>query len=310
MGSFEGGLGRLELRGTAGLWQRTSRLKRWLYLGLVTERHYIGLAVVRLGYLASTFAFVLERGKAGLVVDRAAFATPRSIDFEDTMGEGAKVAIAARGAEVSFRRAASGSFQLEARFHGLRVSAELDPRVAPPAIGAVVPTERGLFTTTEKRALLGLRGEASVLGARVPLDGGLAGYDFTVGYPPRHTSWKWAFALGWVQGAPLALNLVEGFVGSAECAAWFDGQLFGLSEGRFRFDLARPLDPWDVSTEAGEVALDFAPSGVHEERVNFGLMRTKFIQTAGLYGGSVTLGDRKLTIDSMLGVSEDQDSFW
>jgi hypothetical protein len=146
----------------------------------------------------------------------------------------------------------------------------------------------------------------------VSLDGGLAGYDFTSGMLARHTWWRWGFALGRLAGGvPFALNLVEGFVGEAECAAWIGGELVGLGEGRFTFDRAHPAEPWSVRTADGIADLTFRPGAVHEERRDLLLVGSRFVQPCGAWSGTLALPGRPaVTIDRALGVTEDQDVTW
>jgi len=196
---------------------------------------------------------------------------------------------------------------------GLELSARLDATGAPPAIAAIaaVASVADGFVATEKRALLSATGEAVVAGRRFTLDGGLAGCDYTQGLLPRHTAWHWAFALGLAKGGePFALNLVEGHVGEAECAAWFRGDVHPLAEGRFQFDRSRPLEPWRVATVDGAVDLVFSPGGMHAERKNLGIIRSRFVQPVGTYSGTVRLGDRSIEHEAMPGVVEDQDVLW
>jgi hypothetical protein len=310
LGSFEGSLGRLDFSGVSAL-TRVKRLKRWVYVGIATERHYVGLAVVRLGYAANAFAFVLDTQAKKLVVDRALILPVTSVDVSDTTLEGARAAFAFRGSRIVYaREGTSERSSLSVRLKDLRLDAELDATHAPPAISAVVPTEHDLFTTTEKRVLLDVKGDMDVAGERVSLDQGLAGVDYTAGFMPRHTRWKWAFALGRVEGVPFGFNLVEGFVREAECAAFFDGKMWPLREGDIRFRESAPLGPWHVGTVADELDLRFEAHGMHEDRTNLGIVRAKFVQPAGIYSGKVRLGGRELVVDRMLGVTEDQSVVW
>jgi hypothetical protein len=217
-GSYEGSLGALDFASAASALVRVRRLKRWVYLAFATERYFVAMAIVRLGYAANAFSFVLDKARGGVVQRDTAILPVTSVDVADTTGPGAHATFSFGARRASFRRAAGQTFHVSAAFRGLRLDAELDGEKAPPPISAVAPTEGGLFTTTEKRLLLDVRGDMTVGDDRVSLDGALAGYDYSAGFMPRHTRWKWAFLMGKVDGAPLGLNLVEGFVREAECA--------------------------------------------------------------------------------------------
>ena len=61
-----------------------------------------------------------------------------------------------------------------------------------------------------------------VLGVDHPLDG-FGAYDYTSGILQRRTAWRWAFAMGRdTSGAPIAMNLVEGFMGEPACGHRFE----------------------------------------------------------------------------------------
>ena len=148
-------------------------------------------------------------------------------------------------------------------------------------------------------------------GQRRPLLGAVGAYDYTHGLLARRTMWRWAFALGRAKtGERVAFNLVQGFVGEPECAAWVDGELFPLTEGRFAFDRERPLAEWRVSTADGAVDLKFAPAGMHSEDKNLGLIASKFVQPGGVYSGTRRVGGKTLVLERVLGVTEDQDVLW
>ncbi len=195
---------------------------------------------------------------------------------------------------------------------GLEITATLDASHAPPAVGAIADLGGGSVDATEKRALLAVTGEARVDGRRVSLDGALGGYDYTHGLLPRDTRWRWAFVLGRAKsGERVAVNLVEGFTGEVECAAWVDGDAYPLHEGRFEMSMERPLDPWRIRTSDGAVDFTLTPGGMHADRTNLGIIRSQFVQPAGVYTGSLRIPGRgELVLDRALGVAEDQHAVW
>lgn len=308
-GSYEGSLGSLDFGRSASLLTRIARLKRWMYVGLVTDTHYVAVAVVRLGYAANAFVFAFDKREKKMVAREKLILPLPAVEVADTTGPGARAAFSFGKKSVAVARIAGrDAFQVRVRLPSIELDAELSEAGAPSPIAAVASTDGGLFTTTEKRLLLRTSGEARIGGARVSLDDGLAGYDFTAGFMPRHTHWKWAFLLGKLDGVPFGLNLVEGFVKEAECAAWYDGKLWPLSEGDIRF--TSKDTPWDVRTARGEVDLRFDPGAAHEDYTNLGLVRARFLQPVGLYRGTIRLGEKTLELRDVLGVTEDQSVVW
>jgi hypothetical protein len=122
---------------------------------------------------------------------------------------------------------------------------------------------------------------------------------------PRHTRWRWAFATGRARdGEPLAFNVVQGFVGEAECALFTQGDVQPLAEPKFSFDRDRPSDPWSLKGEG--IDLRFEVGAVHAQNTNLVVVRSRFLQPVGTFYG--TIGGRN--VDGMPGVVEDQDVVW
>lgn len=317
-GSYRGQIPRIELGALArDRFERLATEKRWIYVALTSDEWFVGAAIVDLGYAANAFAFACSR-TTGMAVDRSLIGVPGLSRVRQT---------AVHRLRASFRHP-SGRARIEQRdgdptielafeLPELGIHARLDTRSAPAAITAVAPIERGIVNTTEKRALLPVSGAMLVRGKRVELEGALGGYDFTHGLLARRTRWNWAYLQGRAtSGEKVGLNLVQGFVGEPECALWVDGELFPLAEGRFAYDAARPLAPWKVTTEDGAVDLEMDPLGMHAERTDLRIVRSRFVQPVGVYRGTIrvpaTAGHeaRTLTLEHALGVTEDQDVVW
>jgi hypothetical protein len=311
-GSFRGPLPPVDLAplGKGALF-RLAHHKRWMYVAVATDELLLAVAIVQLGYAANTFAFAFDRRSMRMVADESSLGpsfagrverTADALDARYRLGAVETSLVRARG---------SDRYALAVAMPDLLVEATIAAPAAPPAISAVAKLGRGLVNATEKRALLPVSGEALVAGRRYTLDRGVAGYDYTHGYLARHTAWRWAFAMGRAKGgARVALNLVEGFVGEPECAVWIDDELFPVGEGRFRFERDNPRAPWHISTADGAVDLELSPGGVHAEHKNLGVVRSRFVQPAGTFRGTIRAGGRELELDDVLGVTEDQDVVW
>jgi hypothetical protein len=316
-GSYRGGLPRVD---PAPLDKsplfRIAQEKRWVYAAVAAEDLFIGAAVVRLGYAANAFAFVFDRAAGKMQATFSATTPPFAARVGDTGGAGCVGRFHWLGARISFERGVGErDYRLEVETDTLRVSARLSTEATPPAIGAVVgipgPPD-DLFNATEKHVLLPVVGEALADGKRYNLDGGLGGLDYTFGFLARRTSWRWAFALGRAVCAErVALNLVQGFVGAAECAVWVDGELYPMSEGVIEYEEGKPLGPWRVRTEGGELDLRFEPGALHAESHDYVVVSSSFIQPAGSFSGTIRLPGREpLVLDRVLGVVEDQAVVW
>jgi len=312
-GSFAGPLPRVDLGPLGkGRIYRLSHHKKWVYLALSTPETFVGLAVVDLGYVVSTFAFAYDGKSRRMLADQSAIGHPRSGSVNDWIGEGfeAKFKLGKVSVEIA-RPVGVGQLEVDAIFPSLEIHARVDAKSKHSPLSAIGPIPEGVINTTEKHALLDVSGEVVVHGASRSLDNGFAGWDYTHGYLARHTQWRWGYALGHaVSGERIGFNLVEGFLGELECAVWVDDDLFPLSEGRFVLEVERPLAPWHVRTVGGEIDLRFDPGGLHAEEKNFGIVRSRFLQPVGAYSGTIQIDGRMIELDRVLGVAEDQDVLW
>lgn len=314
LGSYEGPLPHVDyapLRRSLPF--RLAREKAWYYVALASPQVIVGVAVLRFGYVASTFAFLFQRGVPSgpvgrFLADESTLAPPFAARYAGDDG----ITFRLLDRSVRFERAPGArAFDLEVSLGDLRVKARISGELTPPPISAVAALGDGLVHATEKRALLHASGEAEVAGRRFSLNDALAGFDRSHGFLPRHTVWRWAYALGHTtDGVKIAFNLVDGFVGEAECAVWVDDKVYPIGEAQFLFEPGRPLRPWRIVTRCGAVDLRFEPGDVHAEHQDLGLVKTRFVQPVGAYSGTIRVGGRTHALAGVLGVVEDQDARW
>lgn len=318
LGSFRGELPAVDLGslGASALFALAHE-KRWAYGAVAAGDLFFAFLVIDLGYAANHFVFAFDRRSGRMLVDRSSLTLPFLCDVAPLAGDRCKARYAQpleqTEARIS-RRSGSPDFTVELRARGLVVHARLASTRAPP-IGAVVrfgaPAE-GLVHVTQKHALLHVTGDAVIDGRRFSLDGGLGGIDHSHGYVPRRVAWKWAFAQGRARGGErVGLNLVEGFVGEPECAVWIDDDVHPVGEGRISFDEGRPLDAWQVRSADGAVDLRFEPGAMHAEHRDLLLVSSSYVQPVGTFSGTIEIpGRRKIEVEQMLGVVEDQRVVW
>lgn len=313
-GSFHGALPSIDWSGLQrSRWSRLAHHKRWVYFAVATDEIFVAVAVVHLGYIANMFAFAFDKRAQRMLVDASKLGPPFAGFVGDTMAGGCQASFRFGKSHASLSRSSDAdAYHLAVSVPELSIEASVSAPELPPAISAIAELPGGRANATEKRVLLPVTGAARIAGQRMSLDGGLGGYDYTNGYLARHTAWRWAYAMGRAEsGERLGLNLVSGFNGERECAIWIDDEVFGVGEGRFEFDPKDPRAPWHVTTADGVVDLDFTPGGLHAEHKDLGLVRSHFIQPAGLYRGAIRLPQREpLRLDKVLGVAEDQDVLW
>jgi hypothetical protein len=307
-GAYVGPLPAVDL-GSLGLRDRVARRKRWVYVALATEGVWLSVAIVRTGYAATAFAFAYDLLGQRMMLDRTALGPAPVARVGDDFHAPGEIARFAMGKTTLALTRRGGVLDLHVRMRDLEIDAAIEETSCPPAITAIANLGPGLVNGTEKRALLAVSGRARSGNREVILDGATAGYDYTHGLLPRHTKWRWAFGLGKTKaGEPFGLNLAEGFVGEAECAAFVSGQVVPLAEPRFEFDGAQPLRQWRVVGEGIDLA--FEPGGMHAQKTNLGVVKSRFVQPVGIFTGTVRVGDRDLYVEGLPGVVEDQDCLW
>jgi hypothetical protein len=312
-GTYRGSFARVDLAPLRpSALSAVTREKRWIYVAITREPWVIALAIVDLGYAQTAFGFAYREGE-GL---RADLRSIPGLPFVSGVTQDGVHRVDARlvsplGRFSVRERRGEGVLEVRGSTRALELRASIDLSRAAPAMTAVAPVRGGIVNVTEKQALAPVRGAALVNGARVDLDGGVAGFDLTIGLLARETRWNWGFLMGRTEsGEPIALNLVQGFVGAPECALFGPGSLHALSEGRFEMDRERPLEPWRVRTERGECDLVFEPGAVHDETLDLGALRSRFVQPIGAFRGTIRRGDETLRIAHALGVVEDQEVRW
>jgi hypothetical protein len=311
LGSFDGALPPIDwtpLKSDGTL--NALREKHWIYLTLASDALHVAVAVVDLAYATKVFAFVFEKASRRVVARESLLAPPRTSTLAAHLDAKHLVDFRLGSSLVSLERDGS-AVKVRVQLGTIHIDAELDDAGAPPSIGAVVDLGNGRFHATEKRTLVGWRGGVSAGDERWSVREGVAGFDFSRGFPHRATNWHWGFFLGEsTEGEPVAMNLVEGFVGEAECAVWFRGRVHGVGEGRFTFDTRRPYGKWHVRSTDGAVDLELIPCDVHEEFMELGIIGARYRQPIGLFSGTLTIAGEAVRIEKVVGVVEDQRVRW
>lgn len=303
LGSYRGGFRTIDYEHVTSRLVRTVREKRWLWYCIVQDPWIVAFAVVRTGYAASAFGFVQRAGDPDFLADESRMGPPQRGFVR--RHEGATEARFGSDQDPVVRVDALGSsWNLAGHFGGFELDAECTHSSAPLAVVARVPG--GIGTATEKGIGQVVRGSLRVQGqAPVDLAGALSGYDFTHGLLGRRTAWRWAFGLGRnYAGQPIGLNVVSGFVGSAECASFGPAGPSLLPEPSFQFDASSYQRPWRIHGDKLDLTAELG--GRHLEKKRLLLVRSDFLQAAATFRGTLDLAhDVRL-----LGVVEDQDVTW
>ncbi len=274
------------------------RFKRWIYLHLTTEAHQLGVAWVDLGYLTKVFAHLSLPDEPQSYSAEALQPGARPLRLQR---DGWQLRAGNRGLWLEMRQHAgqgllnlhSPQFSLSA--HWQTPEAGLHQLQAKSAF----PHETRKTFAQSAQWRLDVRGKVS-------RHEGFLGSDLSWGSPPRRTRWYWAYA----QGPELGFNLVEGFIGAAECGLWRPQGITSLSEGRIVMP-EQAGENWLVSTEDKRLDLRFYETSRYRDQTRAGVISSDFIQAYGYYSGTYCEANGHLIqIEKLPGVAEFQDSLW
>lgn len=280
------------------------RKKRWYYLSAANATTYLGCSIVDLGYMAKGFVYVASRDTKRMLAHHEALLPPGPwcrIDRNGDSASGGK--FIAPTLQLRFVREVSGSISVRGSAKGLDIALVLSP-TGEPLVAANTPAPPTTIVT-EKAVAYRVRGGLEVDGQRFDMSDASGASDYTDGYLPRRTLWKWASVSTIASGRSFGMNLVQGYMGACECFAMIDGEITTLGEGV----IDRPPDPmehWRVRTSCGRVDLSFAPFAIHRDDTDLRLVHAKFEQPIGVYSGRVL----DVALDRAIGVCEDQDVLW
>ena len=330
-GSYRGGLPEVSFRELAGSWRPglpalALQHKRWLYTFVATPEVLAVYAVADLSYTANAFVLVVDLREKRVLVDRGFLGFPGPlVKVNDCPGEGLDVSFtgpagrlaASRGeGEARYRQRVDLFRYFPLPKRELAWEGKLLAAGGPPPLTVIAPVSGGgLVNVTQKWAGLLAFGSLRAGGRTYLLDGGVGGLDYTHGILARQTTWQWAFACGRLaDGTPLGLNLVEGFNDGEESAnenaVWVGRELLPLPRVRFELNRGDFLDDWKVRSVDGAVDLRFRPICAHREMRDYKVVRSRFVQPAGTWSGTVVAGGRRLVLEGIPGVTEDQDVLW
>lgn len=282
-GRYRGAIADLSTAAWDGGGRRRLERKGWLYVSACTARYSVGYAVVDAGLVATAFVYLFDRDTRVLVEEKAAvpfgFAAGFAPDWRRPWN-------LARGGK-RWQVLPVGTQGWQFRYTGRRLRLELDVERGGDGLTAISTAPGRPFAHTWKLCALASSLRFTVDGAAVETASSSA-IDFTLGYPPRSALWNWASLDGVTDdGRRFGLNLVAHYMNGLENALWLDGELIPLAQASFAYDPANLLLPWRIRSEDGIVDLRFTPDGQRSERLNAGLLKSRFAQPFGRFEGRV-----------------------
>lgn len=290
-------------------------IKRWQFMGFISDEIVVGMAVVDISYVSSVFAYAYVRGADELedysfldVTNRNVLFSASSISGISEYVKGATRIRMDNSMEMGSRRA-QASIRNE-----LQVDIEMEEDGFTPLCAVTQNGLRG-YNYCHKAAGVPVRGSVQFKGKSFELgyDNALGVLDWTAGCAARDTFWNWASGGGRLEdGRRLGINFVSGINdrGFTENAYWIAGRPVKVDTVHFEYNPDDVLrTPWRIVSNDQKVDLTFRADNERSENINLGLLISKFHQPFGHFEGTLEV-DGKLQPVSFYGMVEEHQARW
>lgn len=313
----------LNLGGATPRFMRRMRLKQWQFFSVSTPEVAMGLLIIDLAFVSSSFVYVYERETDYLhEYSRMKFDNRRQLAAGLYDGS---CFFRDRGYDVEIDNC------LDRGFHELRVKAD-GARKSPPVTAALKLMQsehenRPLVVSLPVGANRGMYSHKSVCPAQGVLQVGETEYEFDASrdtglmdehkaFYPRHTYWKWAMfgfidRKGRTVGANLTDNLIKDQERWNENAVYCGGDISLLGPVSFRYDQRDMMKPWTIYTDDERVDLEFIPEGMKSDRTNALIVNMEYYQPFGVFRGNLIddAGDLH-EVRNVFGVTEYHNAYY
>ncbi len=287
--------------------------KKWYYLIAANDKYLISFAITDVGYLGNVFFTIVDLRTKKKIFDRSLLGIPNVILNVKSATEGAVLAsFQYPGVHIQLIKKKESVFFFQATFPNVRVLLHLFlPDTAPLFVTGHARKEGEI--STKKINLIKISGHLLINKDAVDFSNGMGGLDYTFGYLPYKTYWKWGFGFGRLEdGTPFGFNIANGnnMGGENENALWIQNEMFPLSDCTFLQE--QDKKSWKMETKDSTLKLEFSSFTSHLEKKNFLFVKSNFSQQYGYYSGEITDPKTKksLKIQNVIGVAENQMVRW
>lgn len=284
------------------LW-KTFRFHQFIFIGIIGQDIFSGLAVVDLKYLCNGFFYVYDR-KTTTRHETNVMGFPHRVRIGKNPSR-PDARLTTKNLQLTIE-----NNRIKAKGLGMTLDAKLDHESMNPLRLCTRTGYRG-WTYTEKTSPVSMSGTLTCQGKTWDLSSPqtMALTDWTAGFMRRNTFWNWAassFVLP--DGRRLGFNFSNGVneTGFTENAFWLDNKQIKVDTVDFKFRPDNLMAPWKIRSFDGKVELEFIPENKREERVNTWVVASCFTQMMGHFHGTLTTDSGEvITIKGLPGFSED-----
>ncbi|MBM7060803.1 DUF2804 domain-containing protein [Pseudomonas sp. UL073] len=291
------------------------RFHQFQYFGLISDQLIGGCALASLSLAGIGFVYLFHPASGRMLEHQFKLPLGFGTDFSQRPNDGICELRSGRNLLRLENRGADKRLLVELR-DGTRIDAqfsEAEPAFQPMCLNT--PTATNGWVYAQKVA--GVRCTGQITSELGEFDlaelGAFAHHDWSAGYMRPETCWNWACLSGQAGALRVGLNLSCGVneTSFTENCFWLDGELLKVDTVRFEFDRDEPLRPWTIRSFDGQVELRFEAHGLHQERMNLGIMASNFKQIFGRFRGELRPHGRPaVSIDNLWGFVEDQYVKW
>ncbi|UCG11735.1 MAG: DUF2804 domain-containing protein [Deltaproteobacteria bacterium] len=300
-------------------WIDKLREKRWYYVGVFHPEVFVGVAIIRVGPLASAFAYAFDRKEKSLFGHNM-LGFPVQVRFDLDPCYGWLKFRAFRGSITIQPRQSDGFRRLTTALTFPNTSLDVQLNYGwsdhiPQALCLLAALANDRFAFTRKMVGHEVSGHIRFPGRQIEISPGdaVAVEDWTIGFHPRETFWNWATGAGVDQcGRTVSFNFSGGVytVGEGENVVWLDGvpRLFGPV--RFVYNPSKPLKTWRITAQDGSVEMLFTPEGLRRADQDYILVASRFVQVFGQFTGTFIIDGERIQFQNANGVVEEHFARW
>ena len=269
------------------------------YIGLISDDHLIGIAMVDLGYARQVFTFLYDM-KTGIEYDKAKFIFTKSskrYQFDRNPDENHAKFIKGKRTVLRIDKShKSKELSFELDFKDLKINCEADYSFDNNPLRVLNPNDMNRWTFTEKSGNINVKKLSVEFNNQIlKMDESNTRliYDWSGGFLNRRTDWLWtAFSGKDINGEEIGVNFAS-FVNNVyypENASWIGKSRERYPNIIYDLDLSNPYEKeWKIFTEDKRVELSFKPFGERNDKKNIlGWTKLWFRQFIGEFNGAIT----------------------